>query len=125
MCVFAAAPSQYIETIGDVDRVLNLLVADSQRIELFAERGFAVPQPMPANVKQAYEHLVQQGLHSAAHLAFCGVSLLWIKGAPSARGPGLRAALALRPSRSAAAGRFHVHAIPTANDRRVWRLTAG
>jgi hypothetical protein len=53
--------AEYIESIGDVDRVLNMLVGDTQRIELFAERGFAVPQPMPANVKQAYDHLVQQG----------------------------------------------------------------
>jgi uncharacterized SAM-binding protein YcdF (DUF218 family) len=52
---------EYVETIGDVDRVLNMLVGDTQRIGLFAERGFAVPQPMPANVKQAYEDLVQHG----------------------------------------------------------------
>ena len=53
--------AEYVETIGDVDRVLNMLVGDTQRIGLFAERGFAVPQPMPANVEQAYEHLVQHG----------------------------------------------------------------
>lgn len=53
--------AEYVETIGDVDRVLNMLVGDTQRIGLFAERGFAVPQPMPAKVMQAYEHLVQHG----------------------------------------------------------------
>jgi uncharacterized SAM-binding protein YcdF (DUF218 family) len=53
--------SDYIERIGDVDRVLNMLVGDTQRIELYAERGFAAPQPMPDSVKQANEHLVQHG----------------------------------------------------------------
>jgi hypothetical protein len=38
-----------------------MLVGDIQRIDLYAERGFAAPQPMPATVKQAYEHLVQHG----------------------------------------------------------------
>jgi hypothetical protein len=53
--------AEYVETIGDVDRVLNMLVGDTQRIEIFAERGFAVPRPMPDKVKQAYEDLVQHG----------------------------------------------------------------
>jgi uncharacterized SAM-binding protein YcdF (DUF218 family) len=52
---------EYVEAIGDVDRVLNMLVGDTQRIELFAARGFAVPQPMPTEVKQAYEHLIGHG----------------------------------------------------------------
>lgn len=52
---------EYVESIGDVDRVLNMLVGDTQRIELYAERGFASPQPMPSEVKQAYEHLVDHG----------------------------------------------------------------
>jgi uncharacterized SAM-binding protein YcdF (DUF218 family) len=53
--------AEYVETIGDVDRVLNMLVGDTQRIEIFAQRGFAVPQPMPDTVKQAYDELVQHG----------------------------------------------------------------
>lgn len=53
--------AEYVETIGDVDRVLNMLVGDTQRIEIFARRGFAVPQPMPDTVKQAYDELVQHG----------------------------------------------------------------
>jgi uncharacterized SAM-binding protein YcdF (DUF218 family) len=53
--------ADYIESIGDFDRVLNMLVGDTQRIDLFAQRGFAVPQPMPDNVKQAYDELVQHG----------------------------------------------------------------
>jgi hypothetical protein len=35
--------SEYVETIGDAERVLNMLVGDTQGIELFAERGFAMP----------------------------------------------------------------------------------
>ena len=49
---------------------------------------------------------------------------LLIKGAPSPSGPGLRAAPERRPRRVPAAGRFPVHPIPTADDRRAWRLTA-
>jgi hypothetical protein len=64
-------------------------------------------------------------LHRPAHLALCRVGLLWIKGAPSARTPGLRAAPGRRPRRAQRAGRFLIHAIPTANDRRAWRLIPG
>lgn len=62
--------TEYVETIGDVDRVLNMLVGDTQRIDLFARRGFAVPQPMPDNVKQAYDALVQRG-YTARLLSLC------------------------------------------------------
>lgn len=55
---------EYVETIGDADRVLNMLVGDTQRIELFARRGFAIPQPMPANVEAAYGELVRRGYTS-------------------------------------------------------------
>lgn len=53
--------ADYIDTIGDPDRVLNMLVGDTQRITVYAERGFAVPQPMPDDVHQAYDHLVLHG----------------------------------------------------------------
>ena len=52
---------QYVASIGDVSRVLNMLVGDTQRIDVFAARGFAIPQPMPAEVRAAYQHLVDAG----------------------------------------------------------------
>lgn len=53
--------AEYIQAIGDPDRVLNMLVGDTQRIDLYARRGFAAPQPMPESVKQAFEELVAHG----------------------------------------------------------------
>jgi uncharacterized SAM-binding protein YcdF (DUF218 family) len=53
--------ASYVESIGDVDRVLNMLVGDTQRIELYAELGFAAPQPMPEAVKDAFDELVARG----------------------------------------------------------------
>ncbi|MFB6724817.1 YdcF family protein [Kribbella sp. NPDC056345] len=55
------ALAEYIESIGDADRVLNMLVGDTQRIELYAQLGFAVPQPMPEAVKDAFDELVARG----------------------------------------------------------------
>ncbi|MEU3763501.1 YdcF family protein [Amycolatopsis keratiniphila] len=52
---------EYIESIRDVDRVINMLVGDTQRITVDAERGFAIPQEIPNNVTNAYDRLVQDG----------------------------------------------------------------
>lgn len=51
----------YVASIGDPERVVNMLVGDTQRIEVYATRGFAVPQPMPDNVRDAYQRLVARG----------------------------------------------------------------
>ncbi|MFI9553161.1 YdcF family protein [Nonomuraea endophytica] len=55
------ALDDYVASIGDADRVINMLVGDTQRIEVYAERGFAIPQPMPDDVRSAYERLVERG----------------------------------------------------------------
>jgi uncharacterized SAM-binding protein YcdF (DUF218 family) len=55
---------EYIDSIGDVDRVINMLVGDTQRITVYAERGFAVDQDIPADVQAAYERLVAAGYTS-------------------------------------------------------------
>jgi uncharacterized SAM-binding protein YcdF (DUF218 family) len=52
---------EYIRSIGDTDRVISMLVGDTQRITLYAERGYAIPQPVPAQVEAAYERLVSAG----------------------------------------------------------------
>ncbi|MFD5242998.1 YdcF family protein [Amycolatopsis sp. NPDC058340] len=51
----------YVESIGDVDRVINMLVGDTQRITVYAERGFAIRQDIPNRVAEAYDRLVQAG----------------------------------------------------------------
>lgn len=56
----------YLQAIGNTDRVLNMLVGDTQRIWLYADAGFAIPQPMNEATKEAYERLV--GAHYTQRL---------------------------------------------------------
>lgn len=53
---------EYIESIADPDRVLNMLVGDTQRLWVYAEAGFAVPVQVPVVVRAAYDRLVDAGL---------------------------------------------------------------
>ena len=52
---------EYIASIGDESRVITMLVGDTQRIEVFAELGYAVPEAMPGKVIAAFALLVKQG----------------------------------------------------------------
>jgi uncharacterized SAM-binding protein YcdF (DUF218 family) len=54
----------YVRSIGDPRRVVEMLVGDTQRIEVYAERGFAIPQEMPDAVRAAFERLVAAGYTS-------------------------------------------------------------
>jgi len=54
----------YVVSIGDVDRVVSMLVGDTQRIEVYARRGFSAPQPMPDEVRAAFTRLVSAGYTS-------------------------------------------------------------
>lgn len=56
--------ADYVRSIGDADRVINMLVGDTQRITVYAERGFAIPQDVPAGVESAYDRLVEAGYTS-------------------------------------------------------------
>jgi uncharacterized SAM-binding protein YcdF (DUF218 family) len=51
----------YVVSIGDVDKVINMLVGDTQRIDKYAELGFAVPQDVPTEVRIAHARLVDAG----------------------------------------------------------------
>lgn len=51
----------YIESIGDRERVLNMLAGDTQRIWLYANSGFAETQQLSAEVVAAYRSLVDEG----------------------------------------------------------------
>ncbi|MGW1679347.1 YdcF family protein [Saccharopolyspora sp. NPDC002376] len=55
---------EHVESIGDAEHVLNMLVGDTQRITVYAEAGFAVEQHVPDDVKAAYELLVAAGYTS-------------------------------------------------------------
>ncbi|WP_240809576.1 YdcF family protein [Actinomadura sp. WMMA1423] len=51
----------YIVSIGDANRVIDMLVGDTQRIMLYPGRGFAVAQDMPPEVEAAYHRLTRAG----------------------------------------------------------------
>jgi uncharacterized SAM-binding protein YcdF (DUF218 family) len=44
-----------------LEKVLNIMVGDLQRIKLYAEKGFQIPQQIPPGVWDAYERLVRLG----------------------------------------------------------------
>lgn len=46
------------------EEAVSIMVGDTQRIRLYAERGFQIAQPMPADVWDAYEQLVAMGYDS-------------------------------------------------------------
>lgn len=54
----------YIESIGDVNRVINMLVGDTQRIMEYPKRGFAISQDMPDDIEAAFHRLVEAGFTS-------------------------------------------------------------
>lgn len=58
------ALDDYVASIGDPGRVVNMLVGDTQRIEVYAEKGFAIGQPMPDEVREAFAQLVDAGYTS-------------------------------------------------------------
>ncbi|GAB3752274.1 YdcF family protein [Spirosoma pomorum] len=60
--------SQYTNPALTPDDVINIMVGDLQRIKLYPEKGFQIPQPIPEDVWAAYEALVQAGYNR--HLAF-------------------------------------------------------
>ncbi|CCH18223.1 YdcF family protein [Micromonospora lupini] len=54
----------YAIGIGDPKKVIDMLVGDTQRIDKYAELGFAIPQQMPDDVRAAYRRLVDAGYTS-------------------------------------------------------------
>ncbi|TLP66463.1 YdcF family protein [Microbispora triticiradicis] len=54
----------YVVSIGDVDRVINMLVGDTQRITEYAKKGYAVEQPYPDDVNAAFQRLIATGYTS-------------------------------------------------------------
>ena len=46
-----------------LERVINIMVGDLQRIKIYPEKGFQVAQEIPDDVWQAYERLVEMGFN--------------------------------------------------------------
>jgi uncharacterized SAM-binding protein YcdF (DUF218 family) len=59
---------EYLQTYSNesltVDDVISIMVGDTQRIRVYAEMGFQIPQEMPTDVWDAYERLVDAGYGS-------------------------------------------------------------
>jgi len=53
--------SRYTNPELTPDDVISIMVGDLQRIRLYPERGFQIPQPIPDDVWAAYEELVKAG----------------------------------------------------------------
>lgn len=51
----------YVSSIGDPDKVINMLVGDTQRIDKYAELGYAIPQELPEAVTAANARLINAG----------------------------------------------------------------
>ncbi len=54
----------YVGSIGDPRKVINMLVGDTQRIWLHANSGFAIPQEMEPGTIEAFNALVREGFTS-------------------------------------------------------------
>jgi uncharacterized SAM-binding protein YcdF (DUF218 family) len=54
----------YVRSIGDARLVVDMLVGDLQRVMVYPERGFAIRQEVPAEVRSAYDRLVAEGFDS-------------------------------------------------------------
>lgn len=57
----AQSLTDYIASIGDVSRVLNMLVGDTQRLWVYADRGYAAEVDVPTRIAAAYQRLVDAG----------------------------------------------------------------
>ena len=44
-----------------MEKLIHIMVGDLQRIKLYAEKNFQIPQEIPADVWKAYEQLVSEG----------------------------------------------------------------
>lgn len=51
----------YLDDTNPFEYVVNVMTGDLQRMKLYAEKGFQVPQKIPADVWSAYEQLVRLG----------------------------------------------------------------
>ena len=56
--------SAYTHDSLSVDDVVSIMVGDLQRIRVYAEKGFQIPQHIPEHVWSAYEQLVALGYDS-------------------------------------------------------------
>ncbi|MEV7097566.1 YdcF family protein [Amycolatopsis sp. NPDC051045] len=56
--------ADYVKSIGDAKRVIDMLVGDTQRLTVYAQAGYAIPTEIPADVEAAYNRLIAAGYDS-------------------------------------------------------------
>ncbi|MFK0125428.1 YdcF family protein [Streptomyces nigra] len=55
---------EYVDSIGDTRLVIDMLVGALQRLLIYPEQGFMISQPVPDDVREAYERLCHAGFTS-------------------------------------------------------------
>ncbi|MBI5733321.1 MAG: YdcF family protein [Candidatus Kerfeldbacteria bacterium] len=60
------------------DDVINIMVGDLQRIKIYPQKRFQIPQEIPSEVSKAYEKLVAVG-YTKHLIVGLGYLLLWVK----------------------------------------------
>ncbi|MGW1390247.1 YdcF family protein [Streptomyces nigra] len=55
---------EYVDSIGDARLVIDMLVGALQRLLIYPEQGFMISQPVPDDVREAYERLCHAGFTS-------------------------------------------------------------
>ncbi|WP_246064550.1 ElyC/SanA/YdcF family protein [Nonomuraea longispora] len=56
--------NDYVSSIGDPKLVIDMLVGDLQRVIQYPKLGYAIEQPVPGEVHDAYQSLVRAGFDS-------------------------------------------------------------
>ncbi|EPD56084.1 YdcF family protein [Streptomyces sp. HGB0020] len=55
---------EYVNSIQDARLVIDMLVGALQRLLIYPEQGFMISQPVPDDVREAYERLCHEGFTS-------------------------------------------------------------
>ncbi|MFF5405308.1 YdcF family protein [Streptomyces misionensis] len=55
---------EYVDSIGDARLVIDMLVGALQRLLIYPARGFMISQPVPNDVREAYDRLCHEGFTS-------------------------------------------------------------
>ena len=58
---FAEYLENYVNSELSTDDVVSIMVGDLQRIKVYADKGFQIPQEIPDDVWSAYEELIRAG----------------------------------------------------------------
>ena len=58
---FAEYLENYVNSELSTDDVVSIMVGDLQRIKVYADKGFQIPQEIPDEIWSAYEELIRAG----------------------------------------------------------------